>query len=63
MRWLGIAWNIVAIWFLLSVFCAPFFLVIRQARARGRRLFVELPAERLGPKPPEHYIDHRWDAL
>lgn len=29
MRWLGIAWNVAAIWFLLSVACAPFFLLVR----------------------------------
>lgn len=64
MRWLGIAWNIAAGWFLVSVIAAPFFLVIRKARARGKRLFVDLPAERLGP-PPVHasHVDHRWDAM
>lgn len=39
-------------------------LTIRKARARGKRLFVDLPAKRLGPPPEqEPYVDHRWDAM
>jgi hypothetical protein len=62
MRWLGIAWNIAAIWFLLSVVSAPFFLVIRKSRARGRRLFRDLPNERIDHLKPVTDNSHIWDA-
>lgn len=52
-------WQISALAFLALVIVS-----IRKARARGKRLFVDLPAERLGP-PPTHppVVDHRWDAM
>jgi hypothetical protein len=52
-------WELIAVSFLVLVA-----LTIRKARARGKRLFVDLPAKRLGPppaKPP--YVDHRWDVM
>ena len=63
MRWLGIAWNIAAIWFLLSVVSAPFFVIIRSARARGRRLFRDLPNERIDHLATAPVLDHSQDAL
>ena len=55
----AVVWEISAVAFLVLVI-----LTIRKARARGKRLFVDLPAKRLGP-PPTHppVVDHRWDAL
>lgn len=55
----GTLWQLAAIAFLALVI-----LTVHKARARGRRLFKDLPLQRLGP-PPEHpqQIDHRWDAL
>jgi len=55
----AVLWELIAVSFLVLVV-----LTIRKARARGKRLFVDLPAKRLGPpptKPP--YVDHRWDAM
>lgn len=55
----AVLWELIAVSFLALVV-----LTIRKARARGKRLFVDLPAKRLGPppaKPP--YVDHRWDAM
>lgn len=58
-RLIQIAWEIGAVAFLAAVV-----LGIRKARARGKRLFVDLPMERLGPPPSRQpQIDHRWDAL
>lgn len=37
--------------------------LIMRARARGKRLFVDLPAKRLGPPRPAPKVDHRWDAM
>lgn len=63
MRWLGYAWNAVAIWFVLSVAASPFFLVVRSARARGKRLFATEPAARVDAL--RHDTTHQWeqDAL
>jgi hypothetical protein len=37
---------------------------IRKARARGKRLFVDEPTRRLGPRPVNQpNVDHRWDAM
>lgn len=55
----AVLWELAALAFLaLVVF------TVRKARARGKRLFVDLPNQRLGP-PPAHTpeIDHRWDAM
>lgn len=58
-RLIQIAWELGAVTFLALVVLA-----IRKARARGKRLFVDLPMKRLGPPPDQQpQIDHRWDAL
>ena len=46
-QYLGLAWTIAAWWFLLSVVSAPFFLLIRAARARGKRKFATEPKKRV----------------
>ncbi len=64
MHAIGIAWTVVAWFFLLSVAAAPFVVLVRKARARGKRLFVDVPNKRLGPPPDRPVqIDHRWDAM
>lgn len=62
MRWLGYAWEAATWWFLLSVVSAPGFLLVHAARARGRRLFRDLPNERVDHLAAAPDIDHRWDA-
>jgi hypothetical protein len=58
----GIGWLMVA-WAFIIATCGGG-LLIRKARARGKRLFVDLPMKRLGPPPTTHpNVDHRWDAL
>lgn len=37
--------------------------LVMRARARGRRLFRDLPAKRLGPRRHVPEIDHRWDVV
>ena len=56
---LKVVYEVVAVGFIVLVI-----LTVRKARARGKRLFVDEPAKRLGP-PPAHTpeIDHRWDAM
>ena len=63
MRVLGIAWNVAAVFFLLSAAAAPFVVLVRKARARGKRLFRDLPNERLRGLHADTRQDHRWDAL
>lgn len=60
----GLIWDIAAWFLIVSVVAAPFVALVRRCRARSKRLFVDLPAKRLGP-PPVHakQIDHRWDSL
>ena len=56
---LAALWELAAVAFLVLVI-----LGVRKAKARSQRLFVDLPAKRLG-SPPKHppVVDHRWDAL
>jgi hypothetical protein len=62
MRWLGLAWDLAA-WFLItSVIAAPLVALVRKCKARGKRLFRDLPAQRLEGLHPDTRIDHRWDA-
>jgi hypothetical protein len=64
MRWLGYAWDAAAWFFLLSVASAPFVALVVKCKARGKRKFVDLPMQRLGPPPTRpHVVDHRWDAM
>ena len=63
MRWLGYAWDLAAWFFLLSVASASLIGLVRKARARGRRLFRDLPMQRLQGMHPDTRIDHRQDAL
>lgn len=52
-------WEIGAATFIVLVI-----LTVRKARARGKRLFRDLPAQRLGPPPARPpVVDHRWDAM
>lgn len=37
--------------------------LIMRARDRGRRLFVDGPAKRIGPRRPVPQVDHRWDVV
>lgn len=54
--WLCLAWA-----FLTAAVGIP---LIRKARARGKRLFVDLPKTRLGPPPANHpHVDHSWDGF
>lgn len=55
----AVLWELAAASFIVLVI-----LGVRKARARGKRLFVDGPAKRLGP-PPAHppVVDHRWDAM
>lgn len=54
--WVALAWMLIA-----AVFGGW---IIRKARARSKRLFVDLPMKRLGPPPAKRpYVDHRWDAM
>lgn len=62
MRWLGYAWDLAAWGFLLSVASASLIGLVRKARARGKRLFVDLPMQRLQGMHPDTRIDHRWDS-
>jgi len=55
LEWIGYAWNFAAIWFLLSVAASPFFLLIRTARARGKRLFATEPAARVRRLEGRHH--------
>lgn len=61
-HWLGYAWDAVAIWFVLSVASAPVFLLVRKARARSRRLFVDGPTGRIKALSADTRIDHKWDG-
>jgi len=62
-RLAGLAWDAVAIFFLLSVASASLIGLVRKARARGRRLLRDLPMQRLQGMHPDTRIDHRQDAL
>ena len=62
MRWLGIAWTVAAWYFLASVAAAPFFLTVRKARARGKRLFATEPAARVDALKHDTTHSHIWDA-
>lgn len=56
---LAVLWELAAVAFLVGVA-----VTVRKARARGQRLFVDLPLKRLGPPPTNPpYVDHRWDAM
>jgi hypothetical protein len=63
MRWLGYAWNISAVFFLLSVAAAPFFLLVRKARARGRRKFRDEPLARVRALHQDTSHLHEMDAM
>ena len=61
---IGLAWDITVWFFIASVITAPFVALVRKCRARGKRMFVDLPATRLGPPPADRpHVDHRWDAM
>jgi hypothetical protein len=52
-----------AAWLIPSwLFLAGVVWTIRKARARGKRLFVDEPLERLQGLHPDTRMDHRWDA-
>lgn len=58
-QFIAALWEIGAATFIVLVI-----LTVRKARARGKRLFVDLPAARLGPPPKRPpVVDHRWDAM
>ena len=59
---MGLLWTIAAWWFLASVVSAPFFLLIRKARARGQRLFVEEPTARVHQLRHHAGADHYQDG-
>jgi len=53
-----------AAWLIPSwLFLAGVVWTIRKARARGKRLFVDEPLERLDGLHPDTRMDHRMDAL
>lgn len=55
-------WDVCAWFFLLSIVAAPFVVIVQRCRARGRRLFRDIPRERLQGLHADSRIDHRWDA-
>jgi hypothetical protein len=58
-KWLGIAWNVAAIWFLLSLFVFP----VLYARWRRRERADAAETTRvLRLLKTDTSIDHRWDA-
>lgn len=61
MRWIGYLWTAASWWFLASVISAPFFLAIRKARARSKRLYVTEPTNRV--RALHAVADHTQDAL
>lgn len=55
--WVALSWALI-----VAAFGGT--LLVRKARARSKRLFVDLPLKRLGPPPTtQPHIDHRWDAM
>jgi hypothetical protein len=62
MRWLGLIWTVAAWWFLLSVISAPVFLLIRNARARSRRLFRDNPSAVLATLKADTTNSHIYDG-
>ncbi len=62
MRWLGYAWNVVAIFFVLSVASASLIGLVRKARARGRRLFRDEPLARVHALKSSITNDHIYDG-
>ena len=61
MHAIGIAWNIAAVWFLLSVAAAPFVVLVRKARDRGKRKFRDEPLKRLNALRPDPH--NRTDLI
>ena len=59
----GFIWDLLVWLFLLSIASASLIGLVRKARARGRRLFRDLPMQRLQGLHPDTRIDHRQDAL
>lgn len=59
---LGFIWTLVAAFFVLSVVAAPVFLLIRKARARGKRLFVDEPTARVRALHRDTSGEHIYDA-
>jgi hypothetical protein len=59
---LGLVWTVAAWYFLASILAAPFFLLIRWARARSKRLFVDGPTKRSKALRPVLTDDHYWDS-
>jgi hypothetical protein len=58
---LSLSWDLAAFWFLASVVGVPVFLLVRRARARGKRLFVDGPTKRSKALQQIYTNDHYWD--
>ena len=61
-RAIQFAWQLAAFFLLASVVAAPFVALVIRCHARGKRLFVDLPNERLRSLKQSN-IDHSQDAL
>ena len=55
---IAVVWELIA-----ATFIALVVLTIRKARARGRRLFRDLPNERIAKLAQPPVYDHSQDAL
>lgn len=58
-RAIQILWNAAAIFFLASIISATVIVAVRKAKARGKRLFVDGPTDRVKALHPT--ADHRQD--
>lgn len=59
----GLIWDACVWLFLLSFVAAPFVALVQRCRARGRRLFRDLPNERLRGLHQDTTHTHEMDAL
>ena len=61
-RAIQFAWQLAAFFLLASVVAAPFVALVQRARARGRRLFRDVPLARVRGLHEDTRMDHRFDA-
>jgi uncharacterized membrane protein len=60
---LHVLWLVACWLFLASVIAAPVVVVVRKARARGKRLFVDEPNAKVRALRPNTTHLHEMDAL
>ena len=61
-RAIQFAWQLAAFFLLASVVAAPFVALVQRARARGRRLFRDVPLARVRGLHQDETNSHIWDA-